>query len=143
MQNETERISQFINLISPLVCAIARTIIKSLGWQVNQKGSGSNTIFSIKADDREAEFHLSNLLYEIATIDRDAQPLVFDESVLDAETFLNKTIHLVASKLKILFYLMSDEDVDVAFDKITKEAKNYQRIRIIRFDQNPQSQNKQ
>lgn len=143
MQNETEKISQFINLISPLVCVIARTIIQSFGWQVSQKGSGLNTVFSVKAVDKEIELYLRNLLFEIVTVDRDAEPLVFDISILDPNTFLDKTLRILASKLKILFYIMSEEDVETAFDKITQEAKNYQRIRILRFDQNSQKQNKQ
>jgi hypothetical protein len=97
----------------------------------------------VKAVDKEIELYLRNLLFEIVTVDRDAEPLVFDETILDFGIFMNKTVHLVASKLKILFHLLSEEDVEAAFDKITQEAKNYQRIRILRFDQNPQKQNKQ
>lgn len=136
MQNETEKISQFINLISPLVCAVTKSIIQSLGWQVTEKGSGVNTVFSIKSDDREAEFYLHNLLFEIVTVDRDAEPLVFDTTILDFDIFMNKTIQLMASKLKIILHLLSEEDVESAFDKITQEAKNYQRIRIIKLDPN-------
>jgi hypothetical protein len=142
MQNETGKISQFINLISPLVCEIAKAILQASDWQVIQNGIGLDTVFSIKKDDKEAEFYLHNLLFEIATVDRDAEPLVFDENILVLHIFLDKTAKLLESKLKILHHIMHQEDVEVAINEIAKEAKHYQRIRILRLDQKPQEQNK-
>lgn len=143
MQNDTEKISRFINLISPLVCAVAKKFIQSFGWQVSENGSGIDTVFSLKADGKEAEFYLRNLLLEIATIDRDECPLRFDENLQDFDTLLAKTIQLLASKLKILLHLLSEEDAETAINKITEEAKNYQRIRIIRIDQGSQEQSEE
>ena len=139
-QNDTSRIHQFIDFASPFVCAIVKAIMQSSGWQVIQNGSGIDTVFSIKAANKEAEFHLHNLLLEIATIDRDEMPLRFDEGLYDFDFFLKKTLQLTESKLRILFKLFSDDDVEKAIENIANEAKNYQRIRIIRIDQGSQEQ---
>ncbi len=143
MQNENERISQFINLVAPFVCVIVSTMIRILGCQLSHRKSGINTVFTIKAGDKEIELYLQNLLFEIVTVDRDAKPLVFDEKILEPEIFLDKTFGIVASKLKVLLYLLSEEDAESAINKITQDSKNYERIRIIRFDRNPQRQDNQ
>ena len=134
MHNETERISKYINFISPFVCDITKTIVESCGWQVTENNIGVNIVFLIKADDRQAEFYLHNLLFEVATIDRDANPLFFDEKLEDFDYFLEKTLNIIQSKLKILCHIFCETDIDTALNKITKEAKSYQRVRIIKLD---------
>jgi hypothetical protein len=132
MQNE--KIWSFVEFIAPLVSAIATALIRSAGWQVSQTGSGRDTILTIQDKDRQFQFFLENLLLEIVTVDRDAQPLVFDESILEPETFLKKTLRALASKLNILFCFMAEADVEAAVDKISRQAENYERIRILRMD---------
>jgi hypothetical protein len=77
---------------------------------------------------------------EITTIDRDKQPLRFDESLRDFDYFLAKTSRTVASKLNVLFHLFGQEDMDAAIENIAKDAKRYERIRIWRFDRNDSEQ---
>jgi len=79
----------------------------------------------------------SSLLLEIATTDRDDVPLRFDERLRDFDYFLSKMTRLTQSKLKVLFRLLMEKDVDAAIENITKDAKNYERIRIWRFDKKP------
>jgi hypothetical protein len=137
-QNETLKINEFLNLVAPLVFEITKKVLQSFGWQVIQKGSGLDTVFSIKAGDKEVEFYLHNLLLEIATVDRDEEPLVFDERLRDFDYFVEKAARITESKLKILFKLLAEENADTAIEKITQMAKDYQRIRIWKIDQNPQ-----
>lgn len=133
-QNEIEKINHFLYMALPIVAGIVRTSLQSSGCKVKQEGCGLDLAFSIKSGKKEIKFDLHNLLLEIATIDRDEEPLRFDENLRDFEFFLNKTSQLVQSKLKVLFHLLGEENVDAAIESISKDAKKYERIRIWRFD---------
>jgi hypothetical protein len=65
------------------------------------------TEFHIKSGEKEMTFYLHNLLLEIATIDRDENPLRFDDRLVDFDYFAKKTARIIESKLKILFKLLS------------------------------------
>lgn len=137
MQNdkETDRINNFLCMVSPIVAGFAKSQLLSTGLQVTQEGRGLSTAFSVKKNDREAKMYLQNLLLEIATIDRDEEPLRFDENLRDFDFFLAKTARLTESKLKVLFHLFGEDDVDTAIENIAKDAKQYERIRIWQIDQ--------
>lgn len=134
-QEEVEKINRFLFMVLPVVTEIVKTILQSLNYQVIQKGHGLDLVFSIKAGKKEAEFYLQNLFLEIVSIDRDEVPLRFDENLRDFDYFLAKTARLIASKLNVLFHLFGEEDVDAAIENITKDAKQYERIRIWKVDQ--------
>jgi hypothetical protein len=142
MQNqmEIEKINRFLCMVLPIITEIVKTILQSLNYQVIQKGHGLDLVFSIKSDKKEAEFYLHNLFLEIATVDRDEEPLRFDERLRDFDFFLAKTARVVESKLNVLFHLFGEEDVDAAIENITKDAKQYERIRIWRLDRKPSSE---
>lgn len=80
------------------------------------------------------KFYLHNLFLEIATVDRDENPLRFDENLRDFDYFLAKTARVVESKLNVLFHVFSKEDIDAAIESISQDAKQYGRIRIWKFD---------
>ena len=134
-QEEIEKINRFLCMVLPIVTEIVKTILRSLDYEVIQKGHGLDLVFSIKAGKKEAEFYLHNLFLEVVTVDRDEVPLRFDENLRDFDYFLAKTDRLVASKLNVLFHLFGEEDVDAAIENITKDAKQYERIRIWKVDQ--------
>jgi len=136
-QIEIAKINAFLSLASPVVVGVVRTILQTLNFQVKEEGDGLELAFSIKRDEKEAKFYFHNLLLEIATIDRDEQPLRFDERLRDFDYFLAKTSRTVASKLNVLFRLFGQEDMEAAIENIAKDAKRYERIRIWRFDRNP------
>lgn len=138
-QNEVTKINHFLSAILPIVVRSVKTFLQSAGLDVEEKGRGFDIVFHIKSGEKEADFFLHNLLMEIATVDRDEQPLRFDENLRDFDFFLTKTMRLTQSKLRILFRLLLEKDVDVAIDSITKDAKQYERIRIWRLDQKESS----
>ena len=137
MQNQKEitRINSFLTMVLPIVVDVTKRILQSSDFQVTEKGRGLDTVFVVKAAEKEAEFHLYNLFLEIATVDRDEAQLRFDENLRDFDYFLAKMVRTVESKLRVLFHLFGEEDVDAAIENITKDAKQYERIRIWRFDQ--------
>jgi len=132
--NQAGRISQFLTFILPIVAEIVKRALQSSDLNVNQEGFGLDMAFSIKAGEKEIKFYLHNLLLEIATIDRDEVPLRFDEKLRDFDYFLAKTIHLTESKLKVLFHLLREDDVQIALKNISLDSKQYERIRIWQFD---------
>ena len=137
MQNQIEigKINNFLSLVSPVVVNIVKTILQTLGCDVREEGSGLDLTFHIKSEGKEVRFFLNNLLLEIATVDRDEDPLQFDENLRDFNYFLRKTAHVVESKLNVLFQLFGQDDIEAAMENITKDAKQYQRIRIWKVDQ--------
>ena len=85
MQNqELETIASFLSFVTPVVTELVTAALKSYRWQVKQEGQGLELVFLIKVDEKEIQFNLHNLLLEIATPDRDQQPLQFDEGLRDA-----------------------------------------------------------
>ena len=132
---EIDRINHFLCLVSPIVARFVKMLLESSGLQVQQEGKGLDLAFSVKKDGKETKMYLQNLLLEIVTIDRDEQPLRFDENLRDFDFFLAKTARLVQSKLKILFHILGEEDVEAAIEKISQDARQYERVRIWQFDQ--------
>jgi len=139
-QKEIDKINGFLCMALPIVTEIVKTILRSLGYEVSQKGHGLDLVFSIKSDKKEAEFYLHNLFLEIAAVDRDEEQLRFDEGLRDFDYFLAKMARVVESKLNVLFHFFGEDDVDAAIKNITADAKKYERIRIWRFDQKPSSE---
>ena len=140
-REQTMKVSRFLAMASPIVVEIVKSVLRTCGCQIEQKGSGLELALSVKKDEKEAEFYLHNLLLEIAAIDRDEALLRFDENLQDFDYFLAKTVRIVESKLRVLLYLFGEEDVEAAIENITKDAKQYERIRIWRLDQNSQAKN--
>ena len=132
---ESEKINSFIYLVSPIVTGSLKRLLQAAGFEVKQEGSNLNTELIIQKGEKKAEMYLQNLLLEIATVDRDEEPLRFDENLRDFDFFLAKSAQLTESKLRILFHLFSEDDVDAAIDKIGLDAKQYERIRIWQIDQ--------
>jgi hypothetical protein len=83
------------------------------------------------------KFFVHNLFLEIATKDRDEKPLRFDEGLCDFDYFMDKTTRLIQSKLNILSRLIPAEDMEAAIESISRDAGQYDRIRIWKFDQKP------
>ena len=133
-QNDAQKITSFLALVWPIVSQLVNAMLKTLGWHVTERGSGLNVVFDIESEGKKAQFYLYNLLLEIATIDRDEEPLRFDWNLHDFEFFLKKTTQLLQSKMVILYQLLSEDDVDAAIKKVTDQARHYQRIRIIKLD---------
>lgn len=132
-QKETTIINYFLSRTGPVIIYSLKTFLQAAGMEVEEKGQGLDTIFYIKAGKKELQLYLGNLLMEIATLDRDAIPLRFDEALTDFDYFLNKLSKVTESKLTILFKLLEHDDVDKAMESISQLA-NYERIRILKLD---------
>ena len=134
------KITGFLHMALPVVTDIIRTFLKTFDWEVKEEGLWLDLVFRIKSGPKEIKFFMHNLMLEIVTIDRDENPLRFDEGLRDFDYFLTKTARLVQSKLGILLQLFGQDDVDAAIENVCRDAKQYERIRIWRFDQNETDQ---
>jgi hypothetical protein len=142
MKNQIEiaKINSFLSLVSPIVVEVVRTSLQLVGCEINQEGKGLDLAFYIKSGEKEIKFFLHNLLLEIATIDRDEKPLRFDENLNDLDYRHAKITGLIESKLRILFQLLAENDMDAAIDNISKNTKGYEHIRILKLDPKNSSQ---
>jgi len=134
-QNETAKINHFLCVVSPIIVGHMKMLCQSTGAKVREQGRGLDLSLLIKSGKKKIKFFLHNLFMEIATIDRDDDPLRFDERLRDFNFFLAKMTRLAQNKLKILFHLLLEEDVDAAIEDIGRDAKQFERVRIWRFDQ--------
>ena len=89
-------------------------LCQSTGAKVREQGRGLDLSLLIKSGKKKTKFFLHNLFLEIATVDRDDDPLRFDERLRDFDFFLAKMTRLAQNKLKIIFHLLLEEDVDAA-----------------------------
>ena len=129
------RIDCFLHLTTVVVVDLVSKILHSTGCEVKYKGHGLDMVFSIKHDEKEVQFHMRNLLLEIATVDRDEKRLRFDEKLKDFDFFIRKTNQLINSKLQIIFELLFENDFDKAKENILRLGDDYERIRIWEIDQ--------
>jgi hypothetical protein len=144
MKTETEnnKINDFLAFITPAMVDHLTSVLRKAGFEVNREGTGMDLALSIKSTSEESDqkilkFYLHNLLMEIATIDRDEDPVRFDENLCDFEYFLKKSESVIKSKLTVLSKLVCEEDVDVAIEKVLENKEHYERIRVWRFDKKP------
>jgi len=136
MQDEKEiaRINRFLCFVSPIVIAQVKMLLQAAGMDIEQEGHGLDTAFCIRSGGKEAKFFMYNLLLEIATIDRDEEPLRFDGRLCDFEYFLAKMTRLLHGKLWILLQILREEDMEAAIQNLSRNARQHERIRIWRFD---------
>ena len=125
-----KRIDGFLYLTTAAVADVVSKILQSTGCEVTHKGQGLDMVFCIKHEDKEIQFHMHNLLLEIATIDRDEHPMRFDDRVKNFDYFINKSNQAIDSKLKVLFELLFEDDFGKAKENIARLSDNYERIRI-------------
>ena len=135
MQNHSDmRIPVFLRFVYPIVLRQIREVLRESGFAFREAGQGLEHCFWIKQGEKEIQFLLRNLLLEIATVDRDEQPLRFDTRLGDMHYTAAKSAKLVVSKLRILSSLLEQDDIEKAIDSIADKSGNYERIRIWRLD---------
>jgi len=134
MNKDNNKIAVFLSFAAPIVADYIRAIFKLSGFNFKETGQGLEHCFWVEREEKKVQFLLHNLLLEIAAVDRDKAPLQFDERLKDVNYFLAKTARLTESKLKILFQLLNEPDPDKAIARIKEKAGEYERIRILKFD---------
>jgi hypothetical protein len=137
-KEQQAKINGFLRVALPAVAGVVRTFLDSFGLEFGEEGHGLGLTFCVRSGTNTVKFCLHNLLLEIATVNRDENPLRFDEGLRDFDYFLAKTTELAGSKLLILLQLLSEDDVDAAIEKVCNN-KGFERIRVWKFDRNEPS----
>ena len=82
-QNEIAKINYFLCVVSPIIVGHMKMLCQSTGAKVREQGRGLDLSLLIKSGKKKMKFFLHNLFLEIATVNRDDDPLRFDERLRD------------------------------------------------------------
>jgi hypothetical protein len=134
--DDRSRIHHFLSVAGPIVIELLTRILRLDGLATKVEGRGLDTILAFRdpMTNNEVKLCLHNLLLEIATVDRDEEPLRFDDRLNDFAFFLSKSIHHINSKLEVLFRLIGRKNIQEAISGVEELAAKYERIRILRLD---------
>ena len=93
---ESEKINRFVMAAYRPILMLVDMTFESNGFKIkDQIGHGLGHTFILESPKYKAsriEFRIHNLLMDIATKDRDAEYLEFDEGLMDDQYLLDKTI---------------------------------------------------
>jgi len=120
---DINKVAAFLSATEKVIAEIVRQLLVRFGCNVSAKGQGLELQYDVLCSDMKATLYFRNLYLEIATIDRDADPLQFDEKLSDYSYFLSKASFIIRSKLEILLKLLKSEDVNKTIDEIYEEFK--------------------
>src|SRR4030042_1308576 len=91
------RIAFFLSATAAIITEMGRRLLVVHGCGVQANGEGLELSLDVVYGEKKAVFYFRNLYLEIATVDRDAEPLQFDEKLRDYRHFLSKTSHVIKS----------------------------------------------
>jgi len=137
--NEIAKINEFLSLAAPFVISRVKRLFESLGLDVKEQGRGNDLAFVIESGKVEVTFLPYNMMLDIATINRRATPLKFDEDVRQLDFFLAKTAHVVENKLRVVFDTLAADDPDTAIERLCQGTRSDEWLRAWKFD--PKGQN--
>jgi len=110
-------------------------VLEKEGYSFEKKGEAWDEVYEITHRDKpdmKTEFHLYNLYFEIATVDRDIKPLEWDRRLIDLSFLQKKMANVIFSKIRPLLTILSSDDQKEMDEKLTKLAKDekYDRFRM-------------
>lgn len=131
--DDEKRTKRVLSFCYGLVPRITKSILLRAGFTVGERGEGLELVYEVKLarSSLGAEFYFHNLFLEIATKDRDAVLLEFDERLTDFGYFLFKTLRMVESKLRPLLLIMTERNIGEGIEKMMELAPQYERLRAI------------
>jgi len=130
---ETHKIADFLSANEQVITEIVKKLLIMCNCDVLTNGQGLELRFYLSFGETKAVFYFRNLFLEIATIDRDADPLQFDDKLHDYHYFMSKASFIIKSKLEILLRLLKSDDTDKTIDEIFNEF-NGERIIIEKIE---------
>jgi negative regulator of replication initiation len=129
----TSKIAGFLSATGHVIADIVRRLLVMHDCEVTANGEAMELEYDVTYGDKKAVLYFRNLYLEIATVDRDAEPLQFDEKLCDYHYFVSKASHVIKSKLEILIRLLKSENTDKTVDEIFTEFDG-ERIIIEKMD---------
>lgn len=122
------KIAGFLVATAETFAATIRRLLLMCGCEVSAFGENLDLRYEIGYHGRVAVLYFRNLYLEIATVDRDAEPLEFDEKLRDFGYFSSKAVHVIKSKLTPLMQMLEATDLDETIGEI---LENFSGERIV------------
>jgi len=119
--SEITKINDFLFLTGPAITAQVKMILPSAGLKVKEAGRGPDLTFTLKSGHKNIEFCPQNLLIDIATVDRNEEPLRFDANLRDFDYFLARKARVIEGRLKVVFQFLTEDNLDVAVANSVKQ----------------------
>lgn len=132
--NEIEKINDFLSQAAPFVISQVKMLFESLGLEIKEEGSGADLAFLIKSGKTKLKFLPYNMMLDIASIDRKATPLKFDQNVWDLSFFLAKTGHVVETRMRFIFQMLTANNTDEAVERVCRLIKSGEEVHIWELD---------
>jgi len=120
---EIIKTANFLAATAHFIEAVVKGILEMAGCEIAKHGEALELRYDVKHGDKTTSLFFRNLYLEIATVDRDAERLEFDERLRDYAYFLSKTSSVVKSRLEILLKMLYSEDTDKTIDEIFNDFK--------------------
>jgi hypothetical protein len=140
IRSKYEKINHCLNKVAPVVLRLLVTTFKDNNIDYKLMGKGLDLKYELRKNKLSSAMFLHNLFIEIATTDRDLEPLRYDYRLDNPAFLLNRVLGVVASKVAPILPLMdgiNPKDVE----KIAKSYHpNYERFNIALLNGNNMSQ---
>jgi hypothetical protein len=117
-------------LIGPVVLKMIEAEFTARKLSYERCGTGFDICYKVGKDSHSTILYIHNLMFEILTVDRDANPLEFDERILKSDYCMHKIAGQVASKLFVLFAWLDGKSAKEIADMVQTEG-NYERFRLV------------
>ncbi|OHB52630.1 MAG: hypothetical protein A2Y12_03680 [Planctomycetes bacterium GWF2_42_9] len=129
-QIEYDKINRCLSKIAPIVLLTLESTFAENGIEFKLVGKGLDSKYQLKKGSLECSMFLHNLFLEVATVDRDATPLKYNNRMDDNEMLLARIIEIVDSKLAPLLLLIAGKDAD-EIERLAKQSHpGYERFNI-------------
>lgn len=134
VKQEYIKINLFLNKAAPLVLNLLEDIFRDHNIDFTRAGQGLNMKYDLKKGQLSSTMFLGNLFLEIATVDRDSEPLIYDKRLNDFKFFIARLKDVINSKIAVLIPLMEGKDIEEAKKIAKKRHSSYERFIIKELD---------
>jgi len=123
---EYDKIDQCLKKAAPLALKLLEAAFTDNNIDFTLTGTGLDMKYELSKGKFGSSMFMRNLLLEIATVDRDTEPLRYDYRLDDMEFLFRRIVETVGSKLAVLLPVMNGKGIK----SVRKLAPNYERLKI-------------
>ena len=132
---ESHKISMFLVKAAPLIMTLLEMTFRHYGIGFTRGGKGLSMKYDLKKGKLSSKMFLNNLFLEVATVDRDSNPLRYDHRLNSFQFFMNRVKDVINSKLAVLLPLMDGKSPEEAGKIAKKLHPDYERFVMKMVDQ--------
>ena len=130
-------IAGYINTFGPPIAGLLIASFEGKGYNVVACNPGLNMQLEVSKDNKTTVLYLRGLFLDIATTDRDADPLIFDTRITDLSEAAKKISRVLRDRIELVERLMGAEtNEDMA--QVTKDlAHKFERLKMTMIEPEP------